>query len=283
MAKRKHILLLMVFFCRLATADKLSSLPGGLLFPAFSSAGLVNAAALSLDWRQEAKVLYSPPLSQDDSHSYLVSAAYSNRMLGINLGFSGSYQDGSVYDSVFSGLSLRISRLSVGVSFRKAIIESTSPVETDVSSILTLSPTFRVGAIAYHLGDESQIGAGVGLGRLGKQTLSADILFPAKPKGKGIIDQYAANLTLTTYQESFAYSLGMKFSRQQDGFSNDNQIAGIAGTTFPISKSVNFTGLYRSNPHTVTVGFVWLWTPPADKYIQTSKEENWNTIWNKSR
>lgn len=263
--------------------DKLSSLPGGLLYPAFSSAGLVNAAGLSLDWRQEAKVLYSPPLSQDEPHSVLVSAAYSNRVFGINLGFSGSYQDSSVYDSVFSGVSLRLSRLSVGASFRKVGVESSSPMETDLSSVFILSPTLRVGAVAYQLGEGSQIGAGIGLGRPGKRTLSADVLFPAKPKGKSIVDQYAANLTLTTYQENFAYTVGMKFSRQQDGFSNENQLTGTAGTTFAISKSVNVTGLYHSNPHTVTVGIVWLWTPPADQYIQTSKAENWNTIWNKSR
>jgi len=93
-------------------------------------------------------------------------------------------------------------------------------------------------------------------------------LFPAKPKGKGIVDQYAASVTLTTYEENFAYSLGVKFSRQQDGFSNENQLTGIAGTTFPISKSVNVTGMYHSNPNTVTVGFVWLWTPPTDQIIQ---------------
>lgn len=281
--KRIYILVSLSFFCTLSLADKLSSLPGGLLFPAFSTAGLVNSAALSLDWRQEAKVLYSPPISQDDSHAYLVGLGYSNTRLGLNVGFSGSYQDNSTYNSIFSGISYRVKRLALGASFRKTNIVSDAPVETDVSGILTLGSDTRLGVVAYQLRNETQIAFGIGLGRVGKKTLALDILFPAKPRGTGIFDQYAANLSLTRCYESFAYSLGLKYSRQQDGFSNENKVTGSVGTTFTLSKSVNMTGLYHSNPHTVTVGFVWLWTPPANDYIQSFKEENRKTIWGKSR
>ena len=38
------------------------TLPGGLMFPAFSSSGLVNASALAMDWRAEVKALYAPPM-----------------------------------------------------------------------------------------------------------------------------------------------------------------------------------------------------------------------------
>ncbi|MFM8269869.1 MAG: hypothetical protein ACKN9V_06735 [Pseudomonadota bacterium] len=284
MNRRKiHILFLTILICRITSAAKLSSLPGGLLFPAFSNASLVNSAAMSLDWRQEAKVLYSPSLNQDQPHGYLVGLGYSNAILGMNLGYLGSYQDSSTYDSIFSGISFRMSRLSIGTSFRKVQLESGNPIQTDVSAVLILSPITRMGAVVYQLGDEPQIGAGIGFGRLGKQTLSADVLFPAKPKGKGMVDQYAANLSFTDNRESFAYSLGMRFSRQQDGFSNESQISGNVGAAFPISKSVNVTSLYHSNPHTITFGFVWLWTPPAEQYIQMYKSENLNTIWNTKR
>lgn len=284
MVHKKFILFLMAnIFCHLSSANSLSSLPGGLLFPAFSSAGLVNAAAMSFDWRQEAKVLYSPPLSQEDSHGVLTAVGYSNHFVGLNFGFSGSYQDSSVYDSVFSGLSFRLSRLSLGTAFRKTLVQSDSPIEKDLSAVLKLSPTLRLGVVGYNLGTESQLGLGIGIGRLGKQTLSADILFPGSPRGKGIFDQYAANLSLTTYLENVGYSAGIKYSRQQDGFSNESLFSANVGTTVSISKSVNLTGFYHSNPHTVTVGFVWLWTPPAKEYIDAYKEENWNTIWGKSR
>lgn len=267
--KSLYILLIASLASRFSLADRLASLPGGMLFPAFSSASLVNSASISLDWRREAKVLYSPPLNGDEPHAYLSGVGFSNKTIGLNLGYFGSYQNNSSVDSAFSGLSYRFGRLALGVSLRKPQIKNDSPAETDLSAILALNPTTRIGVVAYRLGEEPQISAGIGFGRAGKRTLAIDLLFPAKPRGKGMADQYAASVAFTDSHEFFAYSLGMKFSRQQDGFLNENQVSGSVGTTFSISKSLNLMSLYQSNPHTITVGFVWLWTPSARENIRT--------------
>lgn len=255
------------------------TLPGGLMFPAFSTSGLVNASALAMDWRAELKALYAPPLDETYPHAYSGSIGYSTGMIGLNAGYLGSLQENTAFNSAFLAGAFRFKRLALGASLRKPEFRNEDPITTDLSASFALSYRIRVGASLYNIGNEPQLGLGIGLGRPQQLTLAADLLFPVDPQGDGISDQYAIGISMTRTFENVAYSAGLKFNRQQDGFVNESTFEGNLGLAFVLNRHMNFTTLYHSNPHTITFGLAWVWTPPAEKYIREFQGQNRKTIW----
>lgn len=276
----KSILLVaLITCCHWAAAERPATLPGGLVFPTFSMASLVNSASMAFDWRTEFRTLYSPPLSDQDPHSYLGSLSYSNGRAALNMGYTGSYQEGTAFNSLFGGGAFRLGRIALGASIRKTELASDVPLQLDFSGILRINSRIRLGASAYNVNGEQQLGLGIGLGKPLDLTLEGDILFPMKPQGNGMSDQYSLNAVLTSYLDRLAYSLGVRYNRQQDGFNNEGQIIASIGLNYRLTRSLNLTSQYQSNPQSIGIGLVWVWTPPADQYIKVFQQKNKKTIW----
>ena len=279
----KLFLLFMSFLSLTGWGDRLASLPGGLLFPVFSSAGLVNSAALVMDWRTEARVLYSPATNPDTPQSYLSSLGHSNGRLGFNIGYQGSYQENIALSGGFLAGAFRLSRLAIGFSARNTDLKNASLWKTDLSAIYALTYKIRLGASLFGLDEDQQLGFGLGFGTPQKQTFEIDFLAPVNPQGRGLTDQYSASVALTSFFEKVGFSGGLRFDKQQDGFSNPDRLSGFLGSTVSVSRSLNITTLYQTNPATFTFGLAWVWAPPARNQIQYFKEQNRKIIWNRGR
>jgi len=274
----------LIFICFVALqgwGDRLASLPGGLLFPVFSTSGLVNSAALVMDWRTEARILYSPPTTTDGPQTYLSSLGHSNGRLGFNLAVQGSHQENSSGFGGFVAGAFRVSKLALGFAARNIDLKNSLLWKTDLSAIYTVTHQTRIGATLFGLDGDKQLGIGLGFGIPQKQTLELDLLAPLNPKGKNITDQYSASLSVTSFFEKMGFSGGIRFDKQQDGFSNPESVKGFVASTVSISRSLNFTTLYQSNPTTFTFGLAWVWSPPAKNRIQYFKEQNRKVIWNR--
>lgn len=245
-----------------------ASLPAGFVFPTFSNAGLVNPAAMALDWRTEIALRYSPPLSSDSSQNYLGSLGFSNARWAFNLGYTGSYQDKTALHGAFGSASIHLWQLALGVSARKPEVNSSDPIEADVSADLKLNRKLRVAGSVYNLAGEKRIALGAGIGFPQKATLAADVLFPLNSRGKSITDQWAATVSGSRYFESFGFSMGIKYSRQEDGFNNEGQISGYGAWAQRLGRSLNLTLQYQACPHAMTAGLVWLFSPSPNEYIR---------------
>lgn len=254
------------------------SLPGGLCFPAFSSSALVNSAALAQDWRTEGKAIYSPPLSDQSSHAYSTLLGYSNGIVGLNVGYLGSYQSDIAFHGGFVGGAFKVKKLSFGYTARKLDLEATS-LSHDASIVWSPNYYTRFSSSLYGLNEETQLAIGFGFGKPQKQTLGIDILFPIKPMGDGMRDQYSITLTLGKYFEKWGYSAGVNFSRQQDGFENPNLFSGQLNVTKVLKKNLGGILQMRSQPQAIMVGLVWMSIPTSSQYIKRFKDTNRKTIW----
>ncbi|NDC24613.1 MAG: hypothetical protein EBZ49_10880 [Proteobacteria bacterium] len=203
----------------------------------------------------------------------MASSAYSNGRLGLNLGYTGSYQSGTAFNSAFGGAAFRLGRLAVGSAFRKLELASGDPLQVDVSGVFRVNRRIRLGASIYNLGEEQQVGLGVGFEKPLELTFQADILFPMNPKGNSLSDQYSANAVITSYYKRFAYSAGVRYNRQQDGFNNSNQLVANLGLNYRLTHYLNLSAQYQSNPQSLGIGIVWGWTPPADQYTKIFQEQ----------
>src|SRR5690242_3970185 len=118
----KKLLLILILFTlstRNVCARPGGNLPGGLMFPPISMSALINAAALTSDWSTEGQVVYSPPMSSDDPHSYSLGFGKSNGKFGGSAGYTGSLQNGIALHNAFAGVSARLgSKISLGVAVR---------------------------------------------------------------------------------------------------------------------------------------------------------------------
>lgn len=278
---KKRILILISFFSLPGLGERLASIPGGLLFPVFSSSGLVNSAALVMDWRTEARLMYSPPNHSESPHAYLSSLGHSNGRLGINLGYQGSWQENSTISGGFAAGAFRFSRLALGFSARNSNLQNSTLWKTDLSAIYAFAHNIRIGATFFGLGTDQQLGMGLGFGIPQKRTLEFDLLMPINPKGKSISDQYSASLSVSSFFEKMGISSGIRFDRQQDGFSNPQSFSGFLATTVSLGRALNFTTLYQTNPQSFTFGLAWVWSPPAKDRIEYFKEQNRKMIWNR--
>jgi len=280
---KRGILLASCVWSLASWADKVASLPGGLVFPAFSSSALVDAAALALDWRGEGKVLYSPPAQQDPAHAYLSSFAFSNGFAGFNVGYQGSYQEGSAFSGAFAGLGLRLGKLALGCSARNVDLKSSEKWKRDFSAIYRFNSQLRLGASLFDAGENPQWGLGIGLGRPQKRTLALDVLIPSGVQPNSFGNQYSASITATTFFEKVGLAAGIRYDRFEDGFLTPEKMSAFAATSVVIKQSLNLTAQYESNPSSVTVGLVWVWSPPAKNLIDYFKVENKKTIWDRQR
>lgn len=254
------------------------SLPGGLSFPSFSSSGLVNAAALTQDWRQESKLVYSPPIHEESAHAYSSLYAFSNGVIGFNLGYLGSYQSDVAFHSGFLGASFKIANMSFGYTARKRDFTG-DPIRHDIS--LLWAPTYfsRFSVSAYDLNGESQLAVGLGIGKPQRSTLGVDVFLPFNPKGNSMSDQYSVNLSLGKYFERWGYSVGLNFSRQQDGFQNPDQFNGQLSMTRLLRRKLGGIIQLRTQPQAVIFSLVWLDLPSSSEYISKFKGINRKTIW----
>ena len=233
-----------------------------------------------LDWRREISLKYSPPLTSADAHAYLASGSYSNNVFATNLGYLGSYQNGSGFNGVFGSLAYRLRNLGLGLSLRKMDIYSQLPIQTDLSAAYQLTSRFRLGAVFFNIKKEPQVGLGAGLGSVKTGSFEADVLFPLHPKGNGLSDQYAAALALTRYWHHFGGALGIRYNRIEDSFNNSSELSAQTDLAYRLSESHHVTLQYKTSPQTLTVGWTWVWLPPSQDYIRVIEEKNHRAIWN---
>jgi len=276
------ILCLMAFIIAVSKSWALptASLPAGFLFPNFSTAGLVNPAAMALDWRTEIALRYSPPLNANSSQNYLGSLGYSNDVWAFNAGYTGSYQNKAALHGAFGSASIHLWKLAFGIAARKPEVNSADPIEADLSAVLKLTRKLRLGGSLYNLAGEKQVALGAGIGFPQKWTFAADVLFPFKPKGKSLADQWAATVAGSKYFETFGYSLGLKYSRQQDGFNNEGNISAYGAWAQRLGRSLNLNLQYQTRPHAVTVGLTWLFAPSSGEYIRVILDKDNDQLFN---
>ncbi len=261
-----------------ASARHGATLPGGMLFPAFATASLTNPAALANDWRKEIQVLYSPPLQPNEPHSYLASGAAGSGRLGMNLGYSGSSQEGVAFHNVFAGVAARIKRLSVGLGTRIMGIGSNIETALDAAGIFQLTRRIHLGGVLYDSLGTRQLGMGIGWLSHDRFSLQVDLLVPFDFNQHLVSSEYAVTAAGVWYFYRFGFSLGTRYNQISSLGRDEKSISLNVGTFVRLAPNWSVIAFYNSAPTSVSVGLGWNLAPSSQQLIEFFQDKSQKQI-----
>lgn len=251
-----------------------ATLPGGSLFPMLTMASLNNPAAITSTWRTELQGQYSPPQSDIDPKAYAVAFTHSNGIMGINLGYTGSYQEGEAISGAYGGVSARLAMLGFGASLAKSDFTAIGDPRLNLGLMFYLGSYMRFGLVGHDWNGNRQIGLSAGIGALGKLSICGDLLVPISESGVISNKEFSISTGITLHRNAFGFALGGRYNEVDIGSSIEKNSSANGAISLHLGKSWSISLLYKTNPQTFTLALTTVNAPTSNELINRIKSKN---------
>lgn len=261
--QRVTALLLLIGSSTSASADLIRLLPGGIVFPELSSAGVYNPGALPRDEAHLIRLMAAPNMFGSSTQGEAIDWTYAREKWGLNAGYalsrtvSGAVGSGMSH-SAHVGMGYRFGGLGLGVGYifdPTTVFSSstdTTATATGMSGQLNLGLLYpidrtRIGIVLRDLGTSPSVTLGMGVIN-DNFTVEGNLALPSFSSGlTSDGSTYVLSLASTLYLTSFGIGYTTTYAYTKGVGSTGSAFAGT-GTSFidtPLGFAHTFALLYR--------------------------------------
>jgi hypothetical protein len=220
----------------------------GILFPAFTTAAGIDAAALPYSGKStDVNVAYGPSIASGDATNYFGGVASGTDRFGFGLGYAGSQTGGALTNGGFAGAGVDLKTVSLGMGLRDPAITGSFMPDVDLSILYGGKKGFTAGVVAYDVGNTKQFDVGIGYAMEKEFNIEVNCLLPQLSSiGQSGAD-YIFLLSLGSNPGIFAFNLTTSYDMLLNTFT------ATVGAGVWLTKHINILAQITS-PTTVNVG-----------------------------